>query len=129
MGRWNSAGRRQRRTVEDEPGRMPSIIEPELATLVSRAPAAGDWSYEIKFDGYRMLARIENGDVKLITRNGHDWTSRMARLLRRSKPFRLTTPRSTGRSWYSTLQASRISAPCKMPLTGAAQRLSCSFLM
>ncbi|MEX3897874.1 non-homologous end-joining DNA ligase [Paraburkholderia sp. BR10954] len=59
---------------------MPLLIEPQLATLVDRHPASGHWSYEIKFDGYRMLSRIENGDVKLITRNGHDWTSRMPRL-------------------------------------------------
>ncbi|SAL88430.1 ATP dependent DNA ligase [Caballeronia arvi] len=59
---------------------MPALIEPQLATLVERHPAKGDWSYEIKFDGYRMLARIELGDVRLITRNGHDWTERMPRL-------------------------------------------------
>ncbi|MDR5806470.1 hypothetical protein P9292_41575 [Caballeronia sp. LZ001] len=59
---------------------MPALIEPQLATLAERHPAKGDWSYEIKFDGYRMLARIELGDVKLITRNGHDWTERMPRL-------------------------------------------------
>ena len=34
----------------------------------------------VKFDGYRMLARIEWRDVKLITRNGHQWTARMPRL-------------------------------------------------
>nr|WP_310005166.1 DNA ligase D [Caballeronia sp. LZ043] len=59
---------------------MPALVEPQLATLAERHPAKGDWSYEIKFDGYRMLARIELGDVKLITRNGHDWTERMPRL-------------------------------------------------
>jgi bifunctional non-homologous end joining protein LigD len=59
---------------------MPALIEPQLATLVERHPVEGDWSYEIKFDGYRMLARIERGDVKLVTRNGHDWTDRMPRL-------------------------------------------------
>ncbi|SAL78172.1 ATP dependent DNA ligase [Caballeronia telluris] len=59
---------------------MPPLIEPELATLVQHHPADGDWSYEIKFDGYRMLARLERGEIKLITRNGHDWTDRMPRL-------------------------------------------------
>ncbi|MDR5880500.1 non-homologous end-joining DNA ligase [Caballeronia sp. LZ032] len=59
---------------------MPTLIEPQLATLVERHPGEGDWSYEIKFDGYRMLARIEHGDVALVTRNGHDWTERMPRL-------------------------------------------------
>jgi bifunctional non-homologous end joining protein LigD len=59
---------------------MPSIIEPELATLASRPPASGDWSYEIKYDGYRMLVRIDGGSVRFFTRNGHDWTDRMPKL-------------------------------------------------
>lgn len=79
-GRWSSPRKRPRRTVEDEPGAMPSVIEPELATLVDRSPSYGDWSYEIKFEGYRMLARVDGGTVALVTRNGHDWTERMPRL-------------------------------------------------
>jgi bifunctional non-homologous end joining protein LigD len=55
---------------------LPDLIKPELATLVETAPG-GDWRYEIKFDGYRIMARIDNGHVKLFTRNGHDWTAKM----------------------------------------------------
>lgn len=80
MGRWSSARGTRARTPATAPGEMPAVIEPQLATLVERHPTAGDWSYEIKFDGYRMLARLENGIVNLITRNGHDWTTRMPRL-------------------------------------------------
>ncbi|AFJ58044.1 DNA ligase D [Pseudomonas fluorescens A506] len=61
-----------------KPAPMPDLIKPQLATLVETAPA-GDWRYEIKFDGYRMMARIDNGEVKLFTRNGHDWTSKLPR--------------------------------------------------
>ncbi|WP_232471006.1 non-homologous end-joining DNA ligase [Caballeronia hypogeia] len=80
MGRWNCSRATRVRAPETAPGEMPVLIEPQLATLVERHPVEGAWSYEIKFDGYRMLARIESGDVKLITRNGHDWTERMPRL-------------------------------------------------
>ncbi len=55
---------------------LPERLEPQLATLVD-APPAGDWRYEVKFDGYRILARIEGADVRLFTRNGHDWSAKM----------------------------------------------------
>ncbi|NEM46400.1 MAG: ATP-dependent DNA ligase, partial [Xanthomonas perforans] len=42
------------------------------------SPPAGDWLYEIKYDGYRIMARIKTGEVTLFSRNGHDWTARMA---------------------------------------------------
>ncbi|MBD8625021.1 DNA ligase D [Pseudomonas sp. CFBP 13727] len=57
---------------------LPASLKPELATLVDTAPD-GDWRYEIKFDGYRIVARIEDAEVRLFTRNGHDWTARMPR--------------------------------------------------
>jgi bifunctional non-homologous end joining protein LigD len=55
---------------------LPDLLKPELATLVEKAPG-GQWSYEIKFDGYRIMARIDHGEVKLFTRNGHDWTHKL----------------------------------------------------
>ncbi|GGJ85926.1 DNA ligase D [Pseudomonas matsuisoli] len=58
--------------------KLPETFAPQLATLVESAPE-GDWRYEIKFDGYRILARIRNGEVRLFTRNGHDWTDKMPR--------------------------------------------------
>ncbi len=57
---------------------LPDQMAPQLATLVDRAPA-GDWHYEIKFDGYRILARVRDGHVHLFTRNGHDWSDRLPR--------------------------------------------------
>ncbi|SDO71724.1 bifunctional non-homologous end joining protein LigD [Pseudomonas arsenicoxydans] len=56
--------------------KLPDLLKPELATLVEKAPG-GQWSYEIKFDGYRIMARIDHGEVKLFTRNGHDWTHKL----------------------------------------------------
>jgi len=56
--------------------RLPQLIKPELATLVEKAPD-GRWSYEVKFDGYRIMARIDQDEVRLFTRNGHDWTHKL----------------------------------------------------
>lgn len=50
------------------------FVEPMLATLVSSPPGGGRWVHEIKFDGYRLQARIEAGGVTLSTRGGLDWT-------------------------------------------------------
>lgn len=55
---------------------LPDHLQPQLATLVD-SPPSGDWHYEVKFDGYRILARIDGEDVRLFTRNGHDWSAKM----------------------------------------------------
>ena len=61
--------------------KLPETLQPQLATLVDQPPGvAGEWIFEIKFDGYRMLARVESGNVQLITRNGNDWTHRLPAL-------------------------------------------------
>jgi bifunctional non-homologous end joining protein LigD len=58
--------------------RLPATLAPELATLVDAPPAnPADWIFELKFDGYRMLARVDGGAVKFITRNGNDWTPKL----------------------------------------------------
>jgi len=61
--------------------KLPEKFQPELATLVDEPPA-GEWLYEIKYDGYRILARIEKGRVQLLTRNDNDWTQRMPHLVK-----------------------------------------------
>jgi bifunctional non-homologous end joining protein LigD len=61
------------------PAPLPDRLEPQLATLVA-APPAGDWLVETKFDGYRVMTRIEHGNAALITRGGHDWTGKMKAL-------------------------------------------------
>ena len=56
---------------------LPETLPPQLATLARNAPPDGDWSYEVKYDGYRVMTRIARGRPTLITRGGHDWTSRL----------------------------------------------------
>src|SRR5438105_4913712 len=61
---------------------MPDRIVPQLATLVEEAPEGAEWLHEIKYDGYRLLARIAKGKARLITRNGLDWTAKFPALAR-----------------------------------------------
>jgi bifunctional non-homologous end joining protein LigD len=53
---------------------LPDFVAPELATLVDLAPSGADWLHELKFDGYRLIARIRDGRATLMTRRGLDWT-------------------------------------------------------
>ena len=59
-------------------GALPGFIEPALASLAEKAPVGDRWVHEVKFDGYRLLARLDHGRVKLLTRSGLDWTSKFA---------------------------------------------------
>ena len=55
---------------------LPDWVAPQLATLVSRPPTDGGWSGEPKIDGYRLLTRLDGQTVRLLTRNGLDWTAK-----------------------------------------------------
>jgi DNA ligase D-like protein (predicted ligase) len=57
---------------------LPDWIPPQLTQLVDAAPEGDQWLHEIKFDGYRMHARLDRGAVKLLTRTGLDWTQKYA---------------------------------------------------
>jgi bifunctional non-homologous end joining protein LigD len=64
-----------------ERAKLPLSLFPQLATLVDEVPAdESGWIYEIKFDGYRTLVRIEGDDVRLFTRNGNNWTGKLKAL-------------------------------------------------
>jgi ATP-dependent DNA ligase len=52
----------------------PHWIKPQLTELVNQPPDGPDWLHEIKYDGYRIHARIGDGDLRLLTRTGLDWT-------------------------------------------------------
>jgi bifunctional non-homologous end joining protein LigD len=55
---------------------FPKPFTPQLATLVDEVPAGNDWIHELKYDGYRLVAMVNKGTARLITRNGNDWTDR-----------------------------------------------------
>ncbi len=62
--------------------RLPRTQNPQLASVSEQAPAGDDRISEIKFDGYRLLAWVEHGEARLMTRNGLDWTDRLPAVAR-----------------------------------------------
>lgn len=56
---------------------IPHALAPQLATLADPVPSHSERVYEIKLDGYRLLARFHAGKVSLITRRGNDWFDKM----------------------------------------------------
>src|SRR5829696_8273670 len=59
-----------------KPAPFPTFIEPSLATLVSKPKRGDAWVHEIKFDGYRLQLHVREGQIRLFTRRGHDWSER-----------------------------------------------------
>jgi bifunctional non-homologous end joining protein LigD len=62
--------------------RMPGFVEPQLCISVDRPPSGDDWAHEIKFDGYRVQLRVEDGKATLKTRKGLDWTEKFQAIAR-----------------------------------------------
>ena len=58
----------------------PGFVAPALATSIAKVPSGERWVHEIKFDGYRVQVHIANENVRIFTRNGHDWTDRFAKI-------------------------------------------------
>jgi bifunctional non-homologous end joining protein LigD len=103
--------------LQGEVGReapLPDFIPPSLATLREEAPSGEGWVHEIKFDGYRMQARLDRGKARLLTRKGLDWTEKfpnvaaaVARLPARSALIdgEIVVEDDHGISSFSALQA------------------------
>lgn len=70
---------RRRRT---DAAAMPEWVAPQLTQLADAAPDGDQWLHEIKYDGYRMHARLDRGAVKLLTRTGLDWTQKYPAIAR-----------------------------------------------
>jgi bifunctional non-homologous end joining protein LigD len=56
---------------------LPATLKPQLATLVDAVPGDDGWVYELKYDGIRLLCRVDGDDVRCISRNGLDWTKKV----------------------------------------------------
>ena len=75
-GRPRSRSKSKRRSAKTNADPLPDFVELQLATLVDKPPEGANWLHEMKFDGYRLLARLENGKATLLTRNNLDWTAK-----------------------------------------------------
>lgn len=69
---------------------MPDRLSISLPALAASAPAGDSWIHEIKLDGYRLLVRIEQGQVRFISRNGRDWTTRLPELAAAAASLQVT---------------------------------------
>ena len=77
-GARGAGGKRGRKkpAAGDPKSKLPEFVPLSLATLYDQAPSGPQWLHEIKFDGYRMEARLDHGSVRLLTRKQQDWTHR-----------------------------------------------------
>ncbi len=71
-----SASAKAGKNAAKEVTAMPDFVAPQLCTSVDQPPSGEGWGHEIKFDGYRVQMRIEDGEATLKTRKGLDWTSK-----------------------------------------------------
>ncbi len=93
VARTGEAGEIKERPAGDPAGPLPDSFAPQLAALVAEPPPGGGWVWEIKYDGYRVLARTSGGHARLFTRNGQDWSARLPRIVRAIEAL------SPGESW------------------------------
>jgi len=89
------------------------FVEPLLPTLVEKPPEGDEWIHEVKFDGYRSQIIIDH-DVRIFTRNGHNWTAKYRDWPARRNGSASRTPSSTARSWCSTKLAFRTIRRCAL---------------
>lgn len=108
---------------------LPETLSPELATLVAAPPSSlADWIFEVKFDGYRMLARVDVGYVRIFFRDGLDWTLKLQCLQTKLPRVVFPTAGKTARSWSSVRAGVRTSGCSRTRLTvSASTRSSTTF--
>jgi bifunctional non-homologous end joining protein LigD len=82
-----AAGTKEPRAKTDQ---MPKRVDVALATLAKEAPNGDEWFHEVKFDGYRIICRIDDEQVELISRNHKDWTKRLGVLAEAVKTLPVT---------------------------------------
>jgi bifunctional non-homologous end joining protein LigD len=69
----------------------PGFIAPAIATSADKVPAGSEWLHEFKWDGYRLMVRVDRGEVQLFTRNGYDWTDRFPAIAKAAAALPVTS--------------------------------------
>jgi bifunctional non-homologous end joining protein LigD len=75
-----TASQRKKYNVVGKKSPFPGFVEPTLAAVIEKVPSGNRWIHEIKFDGYRVRAHLNNDEVRIYTRRGHDWTGRFKKV-------------------------------------------------
>ena len=105
-------------------GPLPAFVVPELAAAVDNPPAGAGWVHEVKFDGYRLMARVDRGRVKLLTRKGLDWTTRFPTLKKALEALPVVTAYLDGEMVVQTEQGAPSFAELQAELSaGRSERL------
>jgi DNA ligase D-like protein (predicted ligase) len=76
MARWANRWARPVSSARSRGAAFPSFVAPQLALAVKSPPRGSSWVHELKLDGYRIHARLQGGEARLLTRTGLDWTAR-----------------------------------------------------
>jgi bifunctional non-homologous end joining protein LigD len=91
---------------------MPDFVAPQLCASVDRPPNSDGWCHEIKFDGYRVQLRVEDGEAVLKTRKGLDWTDKFPAIAKEGRGLpdmlvdgEIAALDHEGAPHFSTLQA------------------------
>lgn len=109
-------------------GAKPEVLRneafaPELCKAQEKPPAGDDWLHEVKWDGYRIVASVVDGKVRLWSRNAIEWTDKVPELAAAVASLKLKSAQldgemivlKDGRDDFNALQA-RLSAESKAPL-------------
>jgi bifunctional non-homologous end joining protein LigD len=80
-----NSGKKSSRTRGKRVSKLPRFIEPQLCKLWDRPPAGDGWAHEVKFDGYRIQARVAGGEATLRTRKGLDWSDKFPAIAKACK--------------------------------------------
>jgi bifunctional non-homologous end joining protein LigD len=101
---------------------------PELAKPVKQAPAGDAWLHEVKWDGYRIVATVVEGEVRLWSRNAIEWTSKVPELAAAVRSLKLKSaqldgemivPTASGSSDFNALQGRLVSGVSRAAKIGA----------